>query len=338
MQGARSVPQRPEGWAPQAALHAAHRQLAATIGRARGLEATHLANVLAHDRPRLQFCAAGLKQAMGVCGGTVAPCMYGCMVFVAGYIHYLLDELSTAASYVREAIKSLPETPPEWLFLAAQILVPLGDGQEAESLLRAAIKGRPRYLAAHLELMTLLSDAGDLAGCYAVAKAAATLDPPLHWTDGWQRPDHVVPSLRAFPWHDPATIDWCSTLEAQATFIKEELMSVWPQTSDAPTTSGWTDVGHGQDELSDSRLVAPLVDDRPASWREFVLLGGPGFEAQEAAAARQCPRTVTILRSIPAVASLADAGLGEAIFSTLAPGTWLRPHCGGTNARLTCHL
>ena len=32
------------------------------------------------------------------------------------------------------------------------------------------------------------------------------------------------------------------------------------------------------------------------------------------------------------------AGGGETIFSVLRPGTHLRPHCGSTNTRLTCHL
>ena len=36
-----------------------------------------------------------------------------------------------------------------------------------------------------------------------------------------------------------------------------------------------------------------------------------------------------------------SAGLSrqkETIFSVLRPGTHLRPHCGSTNTRLTCHL
>ena len=32
------------------------------------------------------------------------------------------------------------------------------------------------------------------------------------------------------------------------------------------------------------------------------------------------------------------AGGGETLFSVLRPGTHLRPHCGSTNSRLTCHL
>merc|ERR1711963_856910 len=35
---------------------------------------------------------------------------------------------------------------------------------------------------------------------------------------------------------------------------------------------------------------------------------------------------------------LALCGGGDVIFSVLTPGTRLRPHCGPSNARLTCHL
>ena len=49
--------------------------------------------------------------------------------------------------------------------------------------------------------------------------------------------------------------------------------------------------------------------------------------------------TVTIgLETWPEAISLAMAGGGETLFSVLRPGTHLRPHCGSTNTRLTCHL
>merc|ERR1712060_499766 len=35
---------------------------------------------------------------------------------------------------------------------------------------------------------------------------------------------------------------------------------------------------------------------------------------------------------------MANLGVGEIIFSALAPGTKLAPHCASTNVRLTCHL
>lgn len=51
-----------------------------------------------------------------------------------------------------------------------------------------------------------------------------------------------------------------------------------------------------------------------------------------------CPVTTAVLLQIPAVRDIAARGLGEVLFSAIAPGTRLKPHCGGTNARLTCHL
>jgi aspartate beta-hydroxylase len=71
-------------------------------------------------------------------------------------------------------------------------------------------------------------------------------------------------------------------------------------------------------------------------WREFVLLSASGVSAQ---AAQRCPRTTQLLLThAPAALSLARCGVGEALFSALTPGTRLRPHCGSTNSRLTCHL
>ena len=62
-------------------------------------------------------------------------------------------------------------------------------------------------------------------------------------------------------------------------------------------------------------------------WRQCQLLDG-----------RACPRTTATLRRIPEVADCADRGVGQMIFSCLAPGAKLRPHCGPTNARLTVHM
>ena len=52
----------------------------------------------------------------------------------------------------------------------------------------------------------------------------------------------------------------------------------------------------------------------------------------------RCPVTAKTMEYVPAAMELAMAGGGETLFSTLKPGTHLRPHCGSTNARLTCHM
>ena len=51
------------------------------------------------------------------------------------------------------------------------------------------------------------------------------------------------------------------------------------------------------------------------------------------------PETTKILQTFCGDATgLAFCGGGDVIFSVLTPGTKLRPHCGPSNARLTCHL
>ena len=43
-------------------------------------------------------------------------------------------------------------------------------------------------------------------------------------------------------------------------------------------------------------------------------------------------------RAVPEVAMMGYTGNGESLFSVLSAGSHLRPHCGSTNTRLTCHL
>ena len=51
-----------------------------------------------------------------------------------------------------------------------------------------------------------------------------------------------------------------------------------------------------------------------------------------------CPVTTSVLEQIQPAIDLAMRGGGECLFSVVKAGTRLRPHCGSTNARLTCHL
>ena len=70
-------------------------------------------------------------------------------------------------------------------------------------------------------------------------------------------------------------------------------------------------------------------------WRELPLFGSQ----RRCAGCVACPATADLVASsIPEAFQLAMAGGGETLFSVLRPGTHLRPHCGSTNSRLTCHL
>jgi aspartate beta-hydroxylase len=126
--------------------------------------------------------------------------------------------------------------------------------------------------------------------------------------------------LRASPFWSSAELPWCAELEANAHVICEELAQL-ERNAQAP----WGAVGGRA--AHDGSLVSS------GTWSEFLLLG-----AGAASNAALCPRTTALLQRITAATSLARCGVGEALFSALAPGTRLRPHCGATNSRLTCHL
>ena len=104
---------------------------------------------------------------------------------------------------------------------------------------------------------------------------------------------------------DPNKFDFVRTLEANWRTIKDELDALVPgEFVDWPERQlhghGWTVFG----------LVAfgkPLSDN-----------------------CARCPRTSTLLQSIP--------GMSMAGFSALAPGTAILPHCGYTTQVLRCHL
>ncbi|KAH8094297.1 peptide-aspartate beta-dioxygenase [Aureococcus anophagefferens] len=145
---------------------------------------------------------------------------------------------------------------------------------------------------------------------FAVAAAPGT---PF-WRDGRQRPPHFLPHLEAAPWHDARRFPWTAVLESHADVIRAEL--------DHFVSSPAAGRAFGNVSRRDQDLAGGA--DR---WRQCQLLDG-----------RACPRTTATLRRIPEVADCADCGVGQMIFSCLAPGAKLRPHCGPTNARLTVHM
>lgn len=139
-----------------------------------------------------------------------------------------------------------------------------------------------------------------------------------------QRPPHVVPRLTSKPWWDKRAFPWCALLERSFGAIREEVVALCR----APAASTpFTPVGGRA--AHDHTLVAA------GEWREFPLFGNGTQYAENCA---RCPATAAVMRHVPAALELAMAGGGETLFSTLKPGTHLRPHCGSSNTRLTAHL
>lgn len=142
------------------------------------------------------------------------------------------------------------------------------------------------------------------------------------WQTWMQRPPHLVPNLRSFPWWSKHDFPWTALLERNYPMIREEVLALLGKPVDTFTPVGGR-------AAHDHTLVVE------GEWKEFPLFGnGQKYEAQCA----RCPVTAKTMECVPAAMELSMAGGGETLFSTLKPGTHLRPHCGSTNTRLTCHM
>ena len=141
------------------------------------------------------------------------------------------------------------------------------------------------------------------------------------WAHWQQRPPHLMPRLRSQPWWTSREFPWCGLLERHYAEIRSEVLHLLR----AP--QNFTPVGGRA--VHDHTLVAA------GEWKEFPLFGNGQRYEQNCA---RCPVTTAVMEKIPEAIELAMASGGETLFSTLKPGTHLRPHCGSTNTRLTCHL
>lgn len=191
-----------------------------------------------------------------------------------------------------------------------------------------AIATRPGFKEAHINIDACLLKLGRIDDCRRFAGEAAKACSGF-WTSEMQRPPHFVSGLRASPWHEASRFTWVKRLEAAWTHIQREGMSAMASAMGGASgmPSQWGKVGGRA--RHDGSLVAN------GEWRELVLFGGGGAGGD---GRRQCPFTANILADIPEIVHAAMCGVGEALFSVLAPGTHLRAHCGSTNTRLTAHL
>lgn len=132
---------------------------------------------------------------------------------------------------------------------------------------------------------------------------------PLRSHFDLQRPLLFYPGLNTRELHDAETFRWVPDLEAAYVVIKEELLALLERQSFARVNRGYTSTGE---------------------WAAAYLWVF-GEEVEDVVA--QCPETAKALRRVPGVTSF-----GTTLFSALAPGTFLAPHFGYTNAKLRCQL
>lgn len=165
-----------------------------------------------------------------------------------------------------------------------------------------------------------------------------------YWVNKVQRPMHFYPKLRSSPWWEPFEFPWALNLMANYADIRAEVLRTrggdsFDGTGAPPDGDGrrksaerWDAVGSRHD-AGDRELV------EDGDWTELVLLNrDEKVAAMVARNRRLCPITLRSLDAIPAAADMARRGVGESTFSALGAGAHLKPHCGSTNCRLTCHL
>lgn len=215
----------------------------------------------------------------------------------------------TEALVARAAQHSTPASSPEDLREAIILY-----DQIAARALPLEGEDPSKFVSAHLELQRCCDRLKDVEGCRVRAQAVVDAARVPFWTHRLQRPPHLAPALLSRPWHDTAELAWCAVLEKNFPLIKAEfeafVASPGAMGSIANVSTRDQDLAGGRDR-----------------WRQCDLAAGAA-----------CPRTAAILKKIPAIADCARRGLGQMLFSILAPKAKLRPHCGPTNARLTMHM
>lgn len=212
-------------------------------------------------------------------------------------------------------------------FIKGLALNNLNQPADAAEVLEEAINLDAAYEQAFVEFDYAVGLLGDMERCRRMAQKL--VDRGGYWVNSWQRPAHflVDSAITSLPWHEPQSFELVHDLESNFPVIKREVEAL------LAGKYQWGRVGShdrgNENAAADSTLV------RQGDWREIVLLGDSSLCEEHCA---KCPETASILRRCPLTAGAAELRLGESLFSMLVPGTYLRPHCGPTNMRLTLHL
>lgn len=251
--------------------------------------------------------------------------------FLKGCGQYLKADLAEAVKNIKQSLDLEPSSGGRWYFFAG-VLLKLSSGVSsemsmklkdlAESALLQAVDKSPELQSAYLDLETLLWQRSDLTSCRLLAQRA--IDNGACWVNAWQRPPHFCRDLSAKPWWDKNTFEWSRQLEESYPLIRQELTAALLQDGQS-----WLEVG-SQHAIEDALLL------EAGSWKEIVIsgVGDRNSDINQ----QLCPKTTELLKSIPAAWHMSHLCLGECIFSAIDPSTHLRPHCGFSNTRLTCHL
>lgn len=228
-----------------------------------------------------------------------------------------------AAIELAELSAGLQPSVAEMQYQLGVVLMQQGMHERAAAAYEATLRLAPAHRGALINGVHTLGllppdDAKARRRLEAVAKLGVAAGAWLH---PMQRPPHLVPGLRSKPWHDARDFRFCALLERAYPAIRAEVLEMRRH------AGSFTPVGGRA--AHDSSLVAA------GEWRELPLFGNGARHAENCA---RCPVTARTMEAVPEAVELAMAGGGETLFSVLQPGTHLRPHCGSSNTRLTCHL
>lgn len=242
--------------------------------------------------------------------------------------------LADASRLFQDSVQADPTDGERQLFVAT-LCVLHGHFESAEESYEAAIAASPTVQDAYLELMLFLEGRGRRADAREVAARAIAAG--AYWADPWQRPPMFTPGLVSKAWWDASEFSWSAKLEAAYPIIKAEMLEhmggkggcCFPE-GEPGSADRWARVGDAR-ARQDAEIIAP-----GGEWRELVVFDAdrPSQETNDF-----LPKTRELLEELlPDAVAMARLGAGEIIFSALAPGTKLLPHCASSNVRLTCHL
>jgi len=241
-------------------------------------------------------------------------------------------ELTALASTGIKEARTHPRVPP--LSIAASTPWPLAS--PCPPTLVQALRLDPSFKSAYIDAemvakFTFPDDPHALVKMHREMVEEACLTRRF-WVTGWQRPMHFMRKLRSQPWWDATEFPWVVKMLQAFPDIKREVLAMRAPPAKDAKAERWDEVGTKHD-AGDRELV------EGGKWSELVLLNAdPAVEHLVARNRRKCPNTLKLLDSIPEAAEMAKRGIGESTFSALSPKAHLKPHCGSTNLRLTCHL
>ncbi len=233
------------------------------------------------------------------------------------------------ADALRHVDKVLAGRLLAWLFAQQPALAQAWQLPQAPAAIRELSASNGQFLARHRfesqwhVAQEFLSDSTESAGRVRLFLEYFHGLRPVQWAHPLQRPSyHFFPGLRAQPFYDMDE-PWQMALRADWEKVREEKNAI------LQTRTG----------------IKPYVDEKTPDdpdwkkleknlqWTSAHLLKGGEVNAEVAS---RCPHTMQVLQKLPLVRMAEHAP--EAFFSILRPDTYIPPHFGLSNLKLTVHL